>query len=162
MTVNLNNSKDMHQVCRVKAEDLACEEKKKKEIENKHLNDPPATTLCVVSHHSSQPGVSNSHRKIVRSKIIIIVIHNILYLIKLTTLYINTTKPKGQRSEVNATLAHLAPPVKWLPISPRGTEFKLWNRPVGSCSLCFYTIGVVDFSGALWRNHKCKKHPSFS
>lgn len=126
MTVNLNNSKDMHQVCRVKAEDLACEEKNQKG--NKHLNDPPATTLCVVSHHSSQPGVSNSHRKIVRSKIIIIiiiVIHNILYLIKLTTLYINTTKPKGQRSEVNATLAHLAPPVKWLPISPLGTEFKL-------------------------------------
>lgn len=67
-----------------------------------------------------------SHRKIVRSKIIIIIINNnILYLIKLTTLYINTSEPEGQRSEVNATLAHLAPPVKWLPIGRQGTDFKL-------------------------------------
>lgn len=110
----------MRQVCCVKAEDLACKEKKEKKLKIKHLNDHPATTLCVVGHRSSQPGVSYSHRKIVRSKIIIIIIHNILYLIKLTTLYINTSEPKGQRSEVNATLAHLAPPVKWLPIGPRG------------------------------------------
>lgn len=86
---------------------------------------PLQTTPCAVGHRSSQPGVSYSHRKIVRSKIIIIIIHNILYLIKLTTLYINTSEPEGQRSEVNATLAHLAPPVKWLPISLQGTDFKL-------------------------------------
>lgn len=117
---------------------------RKKEIKNKHLNDPPATTLCVVSHRSSQPGVSYSHRKIVRSKIIIIIIHNILYLIKLTTLYINTSEPKGQRSEVNATLAHLAPPVKWLPIGPRGADFKLRNRPAET--LVFYVTAQTEWS----------------
>lgn len=89
------------------------------------MYDPTAATPCVVGHRSSQPGVSYSHRKIVRSKIIRIRIHNILYLIKLTTLYINTTEPNGQKSEVNATLAHLAPPVKWLPIGPQGMDFKI-------------------------------------
>lgn len=102
----------------------------------------PPQLHCVVGHRSSQPGVSYSHRKIVRSKIIII--HNILYLIKLTTLYINTSEPKGQRSEVNATLAHLAPPVKWLPIGPRGADFKLRNQPVET--LVFYITALTEWS----------------
>lgn len=118
MTVNLNNSKDMHRVCCVKAEDLTC----KKNGKLNTLNDPPATTVC--SWPLFQSIRCLLHRKIVGSKIIII-IHNILYLIKLNTLYINTSEPEHQRSEVNATLAHLAPPVKWLPIGPRGTDFKL-------------------------------------
>lgn len=62
--------------------------------------------------------VSLTHRKIFRSKIIII-IHNILHLIKLTTLYINTSEHDGKRSEDNATLAHLEPPLKWLLIIPK-------------------------------------------
>lgn len=101
-----------------------------------------------VRHRSSHPGVSYTHRKILRSKIIIIIINNIIYLIKLTTLYINTSEPEGQRSEVNATLAHLAPPVKWLPIGPRGTDFKRRNRPV-EILLRHYANGVENLSGAL-------------
>ena len=58
---------------------------------------------------------------------IIIIIHHRLALIKLTALYINTSEHEGKRSEVNATLAHLAPPVKWLPMVPSATDFKLRN-----------------------------------
>lgn len=75
---------------------------KKKPKKQQHTTDLPATARSAVGHRSSQPGVS--HRKIVRFKIkIIIIIHNILYLIKLTALYINTLE--RERSEVTATWA---------------------------------------------------------
>lgn len=80
----------------------------------------------VVAHRSSQPGVSYSHRKILGCKIIII-IHNILYLIKLTTLYINTPEPESQSWEVNATLAHLAPRQMASYRSSRQTSLRHWR-----------------------------------
>lgn len=116
----------------------------------------PQQLLCVVGHCSSQSGVSYSHRKIVGSKIIIIIIHNILLLIKLTTLYINTSEPEGQRSEVNATLAHLTPPVKWLPIGPPGPDSNLKPASWDSRVPQHCTYRVVLISGSV-----CNNHPSF-
>lgn len=76
-----------------------------------------------VRHRSSLSGVSSSFRKIVGLKIII---HNILYFLKLTTLYINT--PHSPQVKGYCYIGtHPAPPVEWLPMDPRSRDFDLFR-----------------------------------